>query len=110
MVDERVTIKIFEVLDALESEMRELGLWDDVRPHDDALKSKQPFCCDTLKFEQWLQWIFIPRIGLIIRQGLKLPAQSQIKPMAEEYFRGRGAGKYVKLIGIIDCFDKTIEN
>ncbi|WP_258876037.1 YqcC family protein, partial [Pseudomonas aeruginosa] len=28
----------------------------------EALASPEPFCVDTLALEQWLQWIFLPRM------------------------------------------------
>jgi uncharacterized protein YqcC (DUF446 family) len=49
----------------------------------EALASVEPFSVDTLDFEQWLQWIFLPRMKMILEQDLPLPNASGIQEMAE---------------------------
>lgn len=78
-----------EALLDIEAALRQLGLWDSVAPPVEALRSEQPFAVDTLRFEQWLQFIFIPRIRFLIENDHVLPGQCSIAPMAEESFRGR---------------------
>ncbi|MEH6493299.1 YqcC family protein [Halopseudomonas sp.] len=68
----------------LELGLRALGLWSDTRPAAERLNSPAPFCVDTLTFEQWLQWVFIPRLALLINQQGRLPAACNIMPMAQE--------------------------
>ncbi len=83
---------IGQVADSLlqiEMELRQLGLWEAERPSEEALQSTQPFCIDTLEFTQWLQFVFVVRMKVIIEQGHPLPAVSGMAPMAEEYFRAR---------------------
>lgn len=75
--------QLIEIADSL----RALALWDDVPPTDKALSSQMPFCADTLKFEQWLQWIFIPRMQMLLDNGGDLPTMSGILPMAEEMMK-----------------------
>lgn len=82
--------EIAEVLIDIEAQLRQLGQWDKVPPSPEALASDQPFCIDTLTFPQWLQFIFLPTIYRMLRNGETLPARSGIAPMAEEYFRGTG--------------------
>ncbi|RFQ09873.1 pseudouridine synthase, partial [Pseudomonas sp. ATCC 13867] len=53
----------------IEREMRAIGLWGEERPSQEALSSQEPFCVDTLALEEWLQWIFLPRMKLIIETG-----------------------------------------
>ncbi|MGP4844240.1 YqcC family protein [Marinobacter sp. 1Y8] len=72
---------------AIETELRRLNYWESEPPASEALSSTQPFCMDTLGFHQWLQFIFLPRMKVIIEQDLALPAVSGIAPMAEEFFR-----------------------
>jgi uncharacterized protein YqcC (DUF446 family) len=71
----------------LEQELRRLELWDEAAPLPAALQSPLPFCCDTLRLEQWLQWVFIPRIRVLIETAQPLPFSCGIHPMAEEVFR-----------------------
>ncbi|WP_375172393.1 YqcC family protein [Marinobacter sp.] len=73
----------------IEIELRQLGLWEAEPPSPEALRSTQPFCIDTLEFTQWLQFVFVARMKVIIENDRPLPAVSGIAPMAEEHFRTR---------------------
>lgn len=84
--------QVADCLLVIEMEMRRLELWSEQWPGDDALASSQPFCVDTLSFDQWLQFVFIERMKVLVEGGHPLPTVSGIAPMAEEYFRGRAAG------------------
>lgn len=78
----------------LERELRGLGLWAADRPDAELLASQQPFCVDTLSFEQWLQWIFVPRMAVIIEQGRGLPGGFGIAPMGDEALAWLGRRRY----------------
>ena len=80
--------EIAEVILGIEAEMRKAGLWESDPPTREALASEQPFCYDTLEFSQWLQWVMVPRMAAILEQGLALPSESRILPMAEECLQG----------------------
>ena len=72
-----------QLLDALETALRYNGLWGNERPSSQALASQQPFACDTLALEQWLQFIFIPRMQTLLSQSpVSVPVMA-IKPVAE---------------------------
>ncbi len=79
--------EIAEVVLGIEAELRKAELWESHPPPRAALASVQPFCYDTLEFTQWLQWVMVPRMSAILEQGLDLPTESQILPMAEECLR-----------------------
>ncbi len=81
---------VAEVLIDIESELRQLGLWDRIPPSSEALASDQPFCVDTLTLPQWLQFIFLPTLYQLLESDQALPARCGIAPMAEEFFRGGG--------------------
>ena len=76
--------RIADVLLEVEANLRIYDKWDENKPDPDALASELPFCMDTLKFEQWLQWIFLPRMKETIEQTKPLPAKSGIYEYAEE--------------------------
>lgn len=80
-------ITVGETLMDIEKELRDLQLWEFEFPSEEALASTQPFAIDTLNFPQWLQFIFIPRLYMMIEQRMPLPSVSGVKPMAEEYFQ-----------------------
>ena len=79
--------EVAEVLIDIESELRQLGLWDRLPPSPQALRSDQPFCVDTLTLSQWLQFIFLPTLYGLMEEGRELPKRCGVAPMAEEYFK-----------------------
>ena len=78
---------IADSLLAIEAEMRRGGHWSQEMPSEEALSSVQPFSIDTLTFPEWLQFIFLPRMTILVEKGGPFPSGSGITPMAEEYFR-----------------------
>lgn len=91
----------------IERELRLMGLWAATPPEAHALASCEPFCVDTLAFEQWLQWIFLPRMKVILEEGRALPAASGILGMAEMVFAGRPAHA-AGLLAALANFDRLI--
>lgn len=79
---------IASVLIDIEAELRYLGLWEQEEPDEEALASTEPFCVDTLDLHQWLQFVFLPRMYLIVEARDMLPSECGIAPMAEEFYRG----------------------
>jgi uncharacterized protein YqcC (DUF446 family) len=75
--------RIADVLLQVETTLRIHDRWDRKQPPAEALHSTQPFCIDTLRFEQWLQWIFLPRMKTILEDGKPLPQKSAIFTYAE---------------------------
>lgn len=66
--------------------MRRLGMWETQPPDSDALESLVPFCHDTLRFEQWLQWVFLAKMKQVLESEEGFPASSDISPLAEYRF------------------------
>jgi uncharacterized protein YqcC (DUF446 family) len=73
----------------LEAVLRQIACWDAVAPAPEALRSEQPFAVDTLNFQQWLQFVFIPKMHFLVVQQSDLPKACGIAPMAEAYFHGQ---------------------
>ena len=96
--------KTLILLTCLTRELIEQQLWQQDAVSAEALSSRQPFCCDTLTFEQWLQFVFIPKLTLMAENNRPLPDNIAVCPMAEEAFKGRGAcmGILINLIGDLD--------
>src|SRR5687768_1622883 len=69
-------------LNEVEAEMRRIGLWDMPAPESEQLQVTQAFGADKLAFEQWLRFIFIPRVRDIIATGGAFPAGSQVSQQA----------------------------
>lgn len=89
----------------IEAQLRVAGLWEKQDPDAQALQSTEPFCIDTLRFSQWLQFVFIRRLVVLIESGADLPSSCAITPMAEESFRGMGLTNESVLLGAIERMD-----
>lgn len=100
-------IEVASVLIDIESELRQLSLWESEPPDSAALASTQPFAIDTLTLPQWLQFVFLPTMYELMESGEELPAKCGIAPMAEEYFRGKAAG-VTRLIGTLEQVDELL--
>ena len=93
---------LLTLLTSLEDEMKRVGLWSDTQPSAGALQSQQPFCVDTLAFEEWLQFIMIPRFQQMSLSNAPLPAQSDVSTMAEHVLIIDQHESVLKLIKAID--------
>jgi uncharacterized protein YqcC (DUF446 family) len=71
-------------IDEIEAEMRRMGMWQNEPLTPEQLDFKKPFGMDLLTLEQWLQFIFIPRVKEIIATQGKFPSGSQV---ADHAFR-----------------------
>jgi uncharacterized protein YqcC (DUF446 family) len=91
----------------VERELRLLGWWAVDSPSVEALASQQPFCVDTLPFEAWLQWIFLPRMKQLLESAGPLPSASGIREMAEMSYQGREA-QVGALLAALGEFDRLI--
>ena len=102
-----VTGQVADCLLGIEMELRQLGIWEMERPAADAFQSTEPFCLDTLVFTQWIQFVFLERMKLIVENDHPLPAVSGIAPMAEEHFRGRPES-VLRLIRELEAVDQLL--
>ena len=103
-MDARVP-ELADTLLLIERELRMAGLWSDSAPSVQALASCEPFCVDTLAFEQWLQWVLLPRMKAILEDDRPLPQVSGISPMAEVAFVERPVGG---LLAALQRFDRLL--
>ncbi|MGB5831575.1 MAG: YqcC family protein [Thiohalocapsa sp.] len=102
--DASARANLAELLDALTDELRRLDLWETMPPPGPALDSRLPFCCDRLRFSQWLQWVFVPRTRALLDAGGAFALKSAIRPMAEEALSGCAwdPDPLLRLLGSID--------
>lgn len=71
-------------LEQLQNTMQQLNLWQAVPPAAETFQSEAPFSIDTMSAEEWLQWVFIPRMHALLESGAPLPSQMAISPYIEE--------------------------
>jgi len=95
---------IFSLLTKVTDQLQTLHLWQYQPLAEHVLVSQQPFCCDTLSFEQWLQFVFIPRFSQMIAMQQPLPTNIALCPMAEESFKplGKKAAALINTLADID--------
>lgn len=101
------------LLDSLKQSLIDEKLYSTTTPSTEALSSSQPFCVDTLEFEQWLQFVMLPKFQHLVEQGLSLPSIKQSQGMAniaEVVFTQRGIQKQAaNTILTIRNIDKLLE-
>jgi uncharacterized protein YqcC (DUF446 family) len=81
------------LLQQIESELKALQLWSTEKPSTAAFASTAPFACDFMTLEQWLQFIFLPSMQMLIETQQPLPVNCSIYPMAEIAWVPLTAGK-----------------
>lgn len=83
--------------------MQENALWESDEPSQQARQSQEPFCIDTMSFEQWLRYVMIERFKRLIEEAAELPTRCHISPMAEEVYKDC---PNVNLPCLIQCLDR----
>lgn len=78
-------------LQQLQHILQEYDLWQTIPPTPQAFASEQPFAIDTMAANEWLQWIFIPRIQALLESGAALPTKIAISPYIEEALKEHSA-------------------
>ena len=94
--------QLASLLQAVEKELRAMQLWEQQMPSAQALASDQPFAIDKLSFNQWLQFIFLPKIA---ETASALPESCSTAPMAEEFYRAEqvDAKSLIRHLAAIDA-------
>ena len=96
---------LLSLLANLETEMREIDLWEGQSPPAEAFDSLLPFFYDTMNFSQWLQWVFVARFRAILEGAHQLPPNCEVAPMAEEYFKELDVYS-APILGLLRRFDE----
>ncbi|MGL4858469.1 MAG: YqcC family protein [Enterobacteriaceae bacterium] len=76
--------RLLQLLTALPVVMQQLLLWQSLSPSPERFASPEPFCLDTMEAHEWLQWVFIPRMQLLLQQEQPLPQRLALTPYFEE--------------------------
>lgn len=93
-----------QLLLQLATALQQCQRWQSLPPPASALASTQPFCCDTLAFEGWLQFLFLPRCHALLDGGQPLP-YFQLLPMAEmSWGSDDGAAPLFAAIAALDAW------
>lgn len=84
--------QVRQALRDIEAALRASAFWQSSPPEASALTSTEPFCLDTLRPEQWLQWVLLPRMHAMLDARVPLPEALAITPYFEEALDGDMAG------------------
>ena len=87
-----------------------LDLWQAVPPSQDAFLSEEPFAIDTMSPEEWLQWIFIPRMFALLESGAELPSKIAVSPYLEEAFKEAEEDFLVELLTPLRELEALLQN
>jgi len=87
----------------IEAEMRRIGYWSDEPLPDEAYHFNRAFGMDTMAFDQWLQFIFVPRVHDIIRTRGQFPPKSMVATQAIREFDTDP--KAAALVSLLSEFD-----
>jgi len=78
---------VLRLLIMLEEELQRSNVWPIERPEESAFLSIEPFALDYMSAEQWLLWVFIPKILILIENDLPLPTRIALTPYFDEALR-----------------------
>ncbi|WP_075988821.1 YqcC family protein [Vibrio fluvialis] len=98
---------LFVLLQQLEDELRQSGVWQTAAPAEHALQSMQPFALDTLEPHEWLQWVFLPRMQQMIEQQRTLPSGFLLSPYFEEVWKERE--EFAAVMLVLNRIDKVCQ-
>ncbi len=110
----RLTLKILmvtteiiaDLLSELEHELDQLDLWQLTPPSAEQLNSRLPFAVDQLAPQQWLQWVFIPKMRELITQQAPLPVGFELSPYFSQEWH---SPVYAALLLVIQRIDEACQ-
>jgi len=97
--------QVDSLLGQINQEMIKQDLWQSTLPSKEALASEEPFCCDTLSFAQWLEFVLLPKMQMLVDSNMELPQEFLILPMAQQSFAkiAQDTIELEQLIGQLDA-------
>ena len=75
---------------AIEIEMKRIGMWQDEPLKPEQYDFRSAFGADTMAFEQWLEFIFIPHVRDMIVTREPFPSESNVAAQALREFDTSG--------------------
>lgn len=102
---EIVQKKIEEIVEELKS----LNYWQAEPLPPASYNFQNAFGSDTMTFKQWLQFIFVPRVQIIIEKKGKLPGKSVLGEKAfVEYEKNSFYPEAEHLVKLLEQFDDLV--
>ena len=100
---------IRDKLNQLKLALVDTGLWSASPPPATAFDSELPFCLDAMRLEQWLQFLFLPRMQALLDAGSEIPTEVAISPLAEEVYKDNLA-RYQPLLEALKALEAQLAN
>ena len=97
---------ISEKAEDVELELKRLNRWQSEMLPAEKFENMGAFGSNTMAFEQWLQFILIPRIRQIVRDHDEFPSDSMLGTYAVRVFDGDHEA--TRLIGLLCAIDQLI--
>ncbi len=72
----------------IEDELKRINRWSGQPLSPEKFENMGAFGINTMTFEQWLQFVLIPRINSIVQKKEELPESSELAPYAIRVFDG----------------------
>jgi len=94
-------------LDEIEREMKRVGLWQETPLKEEQYNFRRAFAMDTMSYDQWLQFVFIPRVKEIINTKGKFPLSSSVGAQAVREFDTYANAQ--ALISLLSEFDRLFD-
>ncbi len=95
--------EVAKKIQAIEEEMKRIGFYQTEPLRDEQWNFKEAFAMDTMAYQQWLQFVFIPRVKEIIESNGEFPKTSMVGVQAMREFNGDpSAGKLISMLGEFD--------
>src|SRR5215470_14142318 len=86
--------KVLEKLGQIETEMKQIGLWQSEPLQPEQYQFHAAFAMDTMSFSQWLQFVFIPKVKEAAK-AKQFPAKSQVGAQAVREFDGLSTASHL---------------
>jgi len=101
--DKRESIK--QKVAEIEAEMKKINMWQTEPLKPEQYNITKAFGMDTMAFEQWLQFIFIPRVHEAVETN-SFPDSSMVVTQAIREFDGNSEADH--LVELLSEFDSLI--
>ncbi|GAB3477630.1 YqcC family protein [Marinomonas epiphytica] len=100
--------QLADLLLELQASLYQAGVWQCEQPSPQAMASQEPFCINTMSFAQWLRYVLIAKLSVLIEQQLALPSRCHISPMAQEAFKSLAGPERQTIITKLDLIDQFL--
>lgn len=74
--------KVRKRLDEVITAMHAQSIWDLPRPDDSAFENMGAFGTNTMAFDAWLRWVFVPNVERLIESDGPWPPSSSVAVQA----------------------------